>query len=257
MHTPATMFAFNGSIGALVVALLPTLLLLQLHGTWATEATACGTCDSLGYECANPAFPPLDNCNASVDPSTCPVTSCATYCQTLLSLHGGYCDPETHTCNCHGTLCTRGLCDRLRDRFQQCIPSGTIDECASSLAEGQVDPSTCPVTLPGCPDNCVCVAETGTCDCPPDDNGGGGDDPATAKGDSNPKKASGGSGGGGGSGVAAASSLPPRSTKKPPRFVFGSGAIAGTVVQAVGAVLAAISICHAWANKKEPPTIRL
>lgn len=196
------------------------------------SAPSCGTCDSLGYQCVGTINIPLDDCGAPVNASTCPVTSCSDYCLAMYSLTGGYCSQSMHACVCDtGSDCDRPLCDRMIDRYAQCIPAGAVDACTNNT----VAIDSCPAVRAPCDAKCSCSTE-GTCVCPPVPVKSGSPVGATV---ASPVK------------VADVPTLT-RITTGSKTFVFGSGAIGGTAAQAAVAIFTMIAVSYTSYNKKHP-----
>lgn len=211
-------------------ALYPLLVALLAISAMGAATPSCGTCDSLGYQCVGTVNIPLDDCGAPVNASTCPVTSCSDYCLSMYSLTGGYCSQSMHECVCDtGSDCDRPLCDRMIDRFAQCIPAETVDACTNTT----IPVDSCPTTHAPCDSKCTC-SSSGTCTCPPV--------PVTTP-------------------IGATVATPVKAADVPTltrittgskMFIFGSGAIGGTFTQAAVALFTMVAVAHTSYNKRHP-----
>ncbi len=148
-----------------------------------TKASTCKTCKALNYECLPASPPTLNNCGRVLDPTSCLIPSCQTWCHDNLQIQEGYCDSTERVCKCGQAPiliavteepaavtisppqvaapivtidCPPTDCDFLADSFTTCIPSTYVDSCTHhSLPVG-----TCASRLPNC--NTQCATKSGS-----------------------------------------------------------------------------------------------
>ncbi len=139
-----------------------------------TITGTCGTCSSLGYQCVG-AHPPKNNCGKAINPATCEIPSCGSYCLVMFSVSEGYCNDATHLCVCDtavintvnvpaprttatGSNCTASLCDR--NPGWTCVPANHRDPC-----NGRLIPKTACPGWTACSTSCPCNRNGTGCQC--------------------------------------------------------------------------------------------